>query len=97
MQLCLIIQQRHNVMQACKKEKKKRKVIIKIVGNKSLMKLVSSHFIVGWDNIREDISVMSKELRYLVRFLFQGIDVFALKDQGVAEVQAIRFAHPPRM
>ncbi len=57
------------------------------------MKLVSSHFIIGWDNIREDILVITKELRYLVRFLFQGIDVFALKDQGVAEVQAIRFAH----
>ncbi len=80
-------------MQACKKEKKKRKVIIKIVENKSLMKLVSSHFIVGWDNIREDISVITKESHYLIRFLFQGIDVFALKDQGVAEVQAIRFAH----
>ncbi len=34
------------------------------------MKLVSSHYIVGWDNIREDILVISEESRYLVRFLF---------------------------
>jgi hypothetical protein len=58
------------------------------------MKLVSAHFIVSWDDVREDILVIAEELCYLVRFLFQGIDVFALEDQGVAEVQAIRFAHP---
>ncbi len=57
------------------------------------MKLVSSHFIVSWDNVREDISVIAEESRYLVRFLFQGIDVFAMEDRGVAEVQATRFAH----
>jgi hypothetical protein len=61
------------------------------------MKLVSSHFIIGWDNIWGDISVITKELGCLVRFLCQGIDVFALKDQGVAEVQAIRFAHLSQM
>jgi hypothetical protein len=58
------------------------------------MKLVSSHFIISWDDVREDILVIAEELRYLVRFLFQGIEVFALEDQGVGEVQAIRFAHP---
>jgi hypothetical protein len=58
------------------------------------MNLISSHFIVGWDNVREDIPVIAKEPCYLVGFLVQGIDVFALKDQGVLEVQAIGFAHP---
>ena len=58
------------------------------------MNLINSNFIVGWDDVREDISVIAKEPRYLVGFLVQGIDVFALKDQGVPEVQEIRFAHP---
>ena len=58
------------------------------------MNLINSHLIVGWDDVREDISVIAKEPRYLVGFLVQGIDVFALKDQGVLEVQAIRFADP---
>jgi hypothetical protein len=58
------------------------------------MNLINSHFIVGWDTVREDISVISEEPRYLAGFLVQGINVFALKDQGVPEVQAIRFAHP---
>jgi hypothetical protein len=57
------------------------------------MNLINSHIIVGWDDIREDILVIAKEPHYLVGFLVQGIDVFALKDQGVPEVQAIRFAH----
>ncbi len=58
------------------------------------MNLINSHFIVGWDTVREDILVIAKEQRCLAGFLLQGIDVFALKDQGVPEVQAIRFAHP---
>jgi hypothetical protein len=58
------------------------------------MNLINSHFIVSWDNVREDISVIAKEPHYLVGFLVQGINVFVMKDRGVPEVQAIRFAHP---
>jgi hypothetical protein len=58
------------------------------------MNLISSHFIVSWGDVREDILVIAKEPCYLVGFLVQGINVFALKDRGVPEVQAIRFTHP---
>jgi hypothetical protein len=40
------------------------------------MNLINSHFIVGWHNVKEDISVFAKEPRYLVRFPVQGINVF---------------------
>ncbi len=58
------------------------------------MNLISSHFIVGWDIVREDIPVIAKEPCYLVGFLVQSINMFVLKDQGVPEVQGIGFAHP---